>query len=161
MEQIIASETNEEIKIVSYQSMYKKDFIALNLVWINKYFKVEPQDIEMLNDVEDYIREGAAVYFASLQGKAIATCMVIPRTRQVWEICKLATDERCMGKGAGSAVLQACMAYAKEHKARKLMIVSNTVLSSAMHLYAKFGFKEVPIDNMEYERVNIQLELNL
>ena len=38
---------------------------------------------------------------------------------------------------------------------------SNTVLLSAMHLYAKAGFKEVAIDNMEYERVNIQLERNL
>lgn len=149
------------MKIVSYQKIFKKDFIDLNLVWIKKYFKVEPQDVEMLNDIEDYIKEGAAVYFAEQQGKVIATCMVIPRTHQVWEICKLATDERYMGRGAGSAVLKACIEYAKEHKAKKLMIVSNTVLSSAMHLYAKCGFKEVPIDNMEYERVNIQLELDL
>ncbi len=30
-----------------------------------------------------------------------------------------------------------------------------------MHLYTKFGFQPVPIDNMEYNRVNIQLELQL
>ena len=41
------------------------------------------------------------------------------------------------------------------------MIVSNRILSAAMHLYAKVGFKEVPIDNMEYERLNIQLERNI
>lgn len=149
------------MKIISYQEKYKKDFVDLNLVWIKKYFKVEPQDIEMLNDVENFIKKGAAVYFAVEQDKAIATCMVIPRNNQVWEICKLATDEYYMGKGAGSAVLKACMDYAKEHGAKKLMIVSNTVLSAAMHLYAKVGFKEVPIDNMEYERVNIQLERQL
>lgn len=63
------------------------------------------------------------------------------------------------GKGAGAAVLKACIDYAKNHGAEKLMIVSNRILSAAMHLYAKFGFCEVPIDNMEYERVNIQLEL--
>lgn len=79
----------------------------------------------------------------------------------IWEICKLATDEHYRGNGAGSAVLKACMDYAKEHGAKKLMIVSNTVLSAAMHLYAKAGFKEVPVDNMEYERVNIQLERNI
>ncbi len=75
--------------------------------------------------------------------------MVIPRTHQVWEICKLATDKRYMGRCVGSAALKACIEYAKEHKVKKLMIVSNTVLSSVIHLYAKFGFKEVPIDNME------------
>lgn len=161
MEQIVTNKMEEEIKIVPYQKGFKKDFIDLNLVWIKKYFKVEPQDMEMLNNVEDYINEGAAVYFAEQQGRAIATCMVIPRDHQVWEICKLATDEQYMGRGAGSAVLKACIEYAKKHKAKKMMIVSNTVLSSAMHLYAKFGFKEVPLNNMEYERVNIQLELNL
>ena len=53
------------------------------------------------------------------------------------------------------------MNYAKDHGARKLLIVSNKILSAAMHLYAKAGFKEVPIDYMEYERVNIQLEKTL
>ena len=115
----------------------------------------------MLNDIEDLITKGAAVYFAVEQEKAIATCMVVPRNNQVWELCKLATDEHYMGKGAGSAVLKSCMDYAKKHGAKKLMIVSNTILSAAMHLYAKAGFKEVPIDNREYERVNIQLELNI
>lgn len=148
------------MEIISYQERYKKDFVELNLVWIKKYFKVESQDVKMLNNVEDFIKKGAAVYFAIEQGNPIATCMVVPRKNQVWEICKLATDERYMGKGAGSAVLKACMDYAKEHDAKKLMIVSNRILSPAMHLYAKVGFKEVPIDNMEYERVNIQLELD-
>lgn len=149
------------MEILSYQEKYKKDFAALNLAWIKKYFKVEPQDVKMLHDVEDFLAKGAAVYFAVEQDKAIATCMVVPRGGRVWEICKLATDEHYMGKGAGSGVLKACTDYAKEHGANKLMIVSNSILSAAMHLYSKAGFKEVPIDNMEYERVNIQLELNL
>lgn len=145
--------------IISYQEKYKKEFVELNLIWIKKYFKVEPQDVEMLNNIENFLVKGAMVYFAVEQDKAIATCMVMPRENQVWEICKLATDEHYMGRGAGSAVLTACMNYAKDHGAVKLMIVTNTVLSAAMHLYTKVGFKEVPIDNMEYERVNIQLEM--
>lgn len=149
------------MEVISYQEKYKKDFAELNLVWIKKYFKVEPQDVKMLNDIEDFLANGAAVYFVVEQDKAIATCMVVPRDGQIWEICKLAADEHYMGKGAGSAVLKACMDYAKEHGASKLMIVSNSILSAAMHLYSKVGFKEVPIDNMEYERVNIQLELNI
>ncbi|MCM1283774.1 MAG: GNAT family N-acetyltransferase [Muribaculaceae bacterium] len=148
------------MEVIPYQEKYKKDFVELNLAWIKKYFKVEPQDVEMLNGVEDFLAGGAVVYFAVEQEKAIAACMVVPRENQVWEICKLATDEHYRKKGAGSAVLKACMDYAKKHGARKLMIVSNSILSAAMHLYARAGFKEVPVDNMEYERVNIQLELN-
>ncbi len=147
------------MEIIPYEEKYKGNFKELNLVWIKKYFKVEPQDVNMLENIEDFLEKGAAVYFAVEQGKAIAACMVNPVGSQVWEICKLATDEKYQGMGAGSGVLKACMDYAKEHGAKKLMIVSNTVLSAAMKLYAKVGFKEVPVDNMEYDRVNIQLEL--
>lgn len=134
--------------------MYKQDFVSLNLAWIEKYFKVEPQDVHMLEDVEDFRRRGVLCCGGK---QAIATCMVTPVGDGVWEICKLACDERHQGKGVGSAVLEARQAYAHEHGARRLMIVTNTVLAAAVHLYRKHGFREVSITNPEYERVNIQL----
>lgn len=149
------------MQIVPYQDQYKEAFVALNLAWIQKFFVVEPQDVMMLGQVEALIAQGAAVFFAVEQGAAVAVCMVVPREGGVWEICKLATDEHFQGRGAGASVLKACIDHARAHGAKKLMIVSNTVLGAAMHLYAKMGFREVPIDNQEYERVNIQLELPL
>ena len=149
------------MEIVPYKTEYKNSFIELNLSWINKYFKVEAQDLEMLNGVEKFIAKGAAVYFAADNDKVIATCMVNPLGNNVWEICKLATDDKYQGKGAGYALLKTCINYAKERNAEKLIIVSNSILKAAMHLYEKIGFREVPIDNMEYERVNIQFELKL
>lgn len=146
------------MEIVPYQTKYKQDFIELNLAWIEKYFKVEPQDVEMLNNIERIIAAGAMIYFALEADTVIATCMVMPKNNQVWEICKLATDENYQGRGAGAAVLEACMNYAKNRGAKKLLIVTNTILSAAMHLYEKVGFREVPIDETEYERVDIQLE---
>lgn len=53
------------------------------------------------------------------------------------------------------------MEHAAANGAKKLTIVSNSVLGAAMGLYAKARFKEVPVDNFEYERVNIQFELEL
>lgn len=146
------------MEIVPYHTKYKQNFIDLNLAWIKKYFKVEPQDVEMLNNIEQIIAAGAMIYFALEADKVVATCMVMPKNNQVWEICKLATDENYQGRGAGAAVLEACMNYAKNQGAKKLLIVTNTILSAAMHLYEKAGFREVPIDEMEYERVDIQLE---
>ena len=46
-------------------------------------------------------------------------------------------------------------------KTAELVILSNTVLESAINLYRKFGFNEVPVDDMQYKRVNIQLERDL
>lgn len=74
---------------------------------------------------------------------------------------QVAKDERFQGMGIDSAVLQRAIDYAKEKSAKKLVILSNTILSSAMHLYKKFGFKQVPITDMQYGRVNIQLEKEL
>lgn len=50
------------MEITSYQERYKNDFAELNLVWIKKYFKVEPEDVEMLYHVENLIAKGAAVF---------------------------------------------------------------------------------------------------
>lgn len=146
------------MEIVPYHTKYKQNFIDLNLAWIKKYFKVEPQDVEILNSIEQIIAAGAMIYFALEADKVVATCMVMPKNDQVWEICKLAADENYQGRGAGAAVLKACMNYAKNRGAKKLLIVTNTILSAAMHLYEKVGFREVPIDEMGYERVDIQLE---
>lgn len=146
------------MKIIEYQAKYKQSFIELNLAWLNKFFTVEVQDSDMLSGVEELIKKAAAVYFAIENDIAIATCMIIPRKEDVWEICKLATDECYQGKGAGTALMKACMDYAIVHGAKKIMLVSNRILTSAMHLYARMGFREVPIDFMEYERVNIQME---
>ena len=101
----------------------------------------------------------AMIYFAIENGVVYATCMAQPMTNDEWEICKLATDERYEGHGAGSAVFKACMDYALENGANKLTILSNSILKPALHIYEKYGFYEIPVDNTHhYKRVDIQFE---
>ena len=69
--------------------------------------------------------------------------MAQPMTNNEWEICKLAADERYDGHGAGSAVFKACMDYALENGANKLIILSNSILKPALHIYEKYGFYEI------------------
>lgn len=99
------------------------------------------------------------IYFAIENGVVYATCMAQPMTNNEWEICKLATDERYEGHGAESAVFKACMDYALENGANKLTILSNSILKPALHIYEKYGFYEIPVDNTHhYKRVDIQFE---
>lgn len=149
------------METVFYDKKYRQAFIDLNLAWIEKYFVVEPQDAAILEGVDKAVADGAGVFFVLEDGVPISTCMDLPKGGGVWEICKLAADEAHRGKGAGEAVLRACMEHAAANGAKKLTIVSNSVLGAAMGLYAKAGFKEVPVDDFEYERVNIQFELEL
>lgn len=149
------------MKIIPYQREYKKDFIGLNTAWIERYFSMEEDDLKILDHVEDFVNTGSMIFFALENHKVLATCMVIPLKDNVWELCKLAAVGQYTGKGAGSAVLRACMDYAIKHGAEKLTFISNRKLKPALHIYEKLGFREVPLNNdyQNYERADIQFEL--
>ena len=44
------------------------------------------------------------------------------------------------------------------HGAKRLFLLSNSKLKPAIHIYNKYGFKEIKLDNYEYERGNIAFE---
>lgn len=114
----------------------------------------------MMDRVDELIGKGAMVYFAVENEKVLATCMAMPLENGAWEICKLAAAGQYTGTGAGSAVFKACMDYAVNNGARKLSLISCRALKPAIHIYKKFGFKEVPL-NKEYwgaDKADIEME---
>ncbi|WP_285017221.1 GNAT family N-acetyltransferase [Lactococcus garvieae] len=149
------------MKIVQYQKKYEKDFKKMSLNWIEKHFKVEPEDIRTLENIENLINNGAMVLFVVEIEIVLSTCMIRPIMEGTWEIGKLATNDLYLGKGAGAKVFEACINYAKEHGANKIVLYSHTSLKPAISIYEKFNFKEVPISNFEYKRCNYQAELKL
>lgn len=147
------------MEVIPYQEKYKKDFIALNTAWVERFFVMEQEDRNILDHVEDLLKKGSMIFFAIEDDHVLATCMAVPSDSNVWELCKLAADENCQGHGAGSAVFQACMEYAIDHGAEKLTLISNHILKPALHIYEKFGFQHVPVDRgNEYARCDVQCE---
>lgn len=148
------------MKIIEYQEKYKKDFIELNTAWVERFFKMEQADLDVLEHVDDLLKDGAMVYFAVEEDQVLATCMAMPLGDDVWEICKLAAAGQYTGKGAGSAVFKACMEYAIAHGAKKLTLISNRRLKPALHIYEKYGFKEVPLNKAYwgFDRADIEFE---
>lgn len=150
------------MQIVKYQPRYKDDFIRLNTAWIEKYFKMEKDDYDTLHNIDILLEKGAMIFFAIENNNVAATCMVTPISNNEWELCKLAADEAYQGNGAGSAVFKACMDYAISHGAKRLVIISNSILKSALHIYDKFGFTEIPVDKTHnYQRADIQFEYTI
>lgn len=148
------------MEVIKYTKEYKQDFIDLNIAWIERYFEPEKADYDILNNIETLLQSGNMIYFAVENGRVLATCMAMSLGDNVWEICKLAAARQYTGKGAGSAVFKACMDYAIEHGAEKLKLVSNHVLKPALHIYEKFEFVEIPLNNeyRELKRVDIEYE---
>ena len=148
------------MEIVQYNSHYAQDFVSLNSAWIIDLFgKLEEEDIETFQNVEKEISNGAMIYFAIENGSVMATCMVRNIGNETWEICKLAANNKFKGKGAGNAVFEQCMKYAIGRGAKKLFILSNSRLKTALHIYYKHGFEEIKLKDYEYERGDIAFEL--
>ncbi|HFI0634220.1 TPA: GNAT family N-acetyltransferase [Streptococcus suis] len=149
------------MNIETYKPEYKEAFIAMNLAWIEEMFQVEDEDRMVLGSIEERLANGGEIFFAiNDEGKIMASCMVAPLPSGEWEIEKFAAKKEFAGQGAGKACLQACMDFIKEKQIQKVIIVSNRKCVSAIHLYRKFGFIEIPVDKNKfpYERADIAFE---
>jgi N-acetylglutamate synthase-like GNAT family acetyltransferase len=147
------------IEIVDYKNEYAVYFHDLNKAWLEKYFVVEPIDKEMLSNPKHFfIDKGGFIFFAKLEEEIVGTFALIKESDTVYELSKMAVDEKYQGKKIGNAMLEYCIAKAKELGAVKVILFSNTILEPAIHLYRKYGFTEVPVGNSEYKRSNIKME---
>ncbi|HEM3474116.1 GNAT family N-acetyltransferase [Streptococcus suis] len=149
------------MNIETYKPEYKEAFIAMNLAWIEEMFQVEDEDRMVLGSIEERLANGGEIFFAiNDEGEIMASCMVAPLPSGEWEIEKFAAKKEFAGQGAGKACLQACLDFIKEKQIQKVIIVSNRKCVSAIHLYRKFGFIEIPVDKNKfpYERADIAFE---
>ena len=152
--------TKEEITIVPFSNQYKDYIKSLNYEWLQKYFCVEPGDVEQLSDPQRYIIDkGGYIYFAKYKEEVIATFSLMKTGNNEFELAKMAVTEKYKGHGIGQILLEHCLAEAVKLNATKLSLFSNTKLQSAIHLYKKYGFIEVPLPvDVHYERADIMME---
>ncbi len=153
---------NNTIKIVALQPGMEVDFKALNIAWLQKYFYVEPVDEEMLSHpVENIIDKGGKIFFALHNGEVAGTFALMKQGDGNYELGKMAVDEKFQGKNIGNLLLEYAIDESKKLGAQKIILYSNTILKPAIHLYQKFGFVEVPIEQSAYKRSNIKMEKQL
>lgn len=148
------------MNIIKYQDKYKKYFVQFNTDWITDHFGLlEAADIDTFEQIPKSLDQGAMIFFAIENGNVLATCMSKPlEDGKTWELCKLASNKNLPHKGAGSAVFEAAMQWAMNHGAKKLFILSNSTLKAALHIYQKYGFREIQLEDYEYSRGDIAFE---
>lgn len=147
------------MKVIPFEERYRQDFINFNTDWIVSNFGfLEEHDKETFEKIDEKIEAGAMIFFAVENDVALATCMAIPMEGTTWEICKLGSNKNIPHKGAGSAVFEEAMKWALNHGAERLFILSNSKLKPALHIYKKYGFKEIKFENYEYIRGDIAFE---
>ncbi len=147
------------MEIIKFKEKYRQSFIDFNTDWIVSNFGfLEKEDIETFNSIDKIISNGGMIFFAIEDDIVLAACMAHPLKGDVWEICKLCSNKNVSHKGAGSAVFKASMDWAVKYGAKKMMLISNSKLKPAIHIYEKFGFKQIPYENYGYIRGDIAFE---
>ena len=154
---------NSNITLTSYKDANATNFAKLNYEWLNKYFVIEPHDTEMLDHPKEYIIDtGGEILFAKIDNVIVGTVALIKIEDNYFELAKMAVTEHHKGHKIGHHLMISVINYAKKNGITTLMLESNRKLKAALHLYQKFGFKEIPIaPNSPYERADIKMKLYL
>ncbi|MCD8333805.1 MAG: GNAT family N-acetyltransferase [Clostridiales bacterium] len=147
------------MNIIPFEERYRQAFIDFNTDWIVSNFgSLEEPDRELFANLDRELDRGGMIFFAVEGETPLATCMATPMEGTTWEICKLGSNSALPHRGAGTAVFEAAMDWALDHGAERLFMLSNRKLKTALHIYEKHGFREVKLQNYEYERGDIALE---
>ena len=155
------SEVATAIEIIDYRPEHQPWFEKLNRAWIEKYFWMEPIDIAVLQHPEEHILKTGGTIFMGTYNKEIAGTAAVKFVEPgVYEFTKMAVDERFQGKKIGKAIAEAAIEWAKIKGAHRIILYSNRKLETAITMYRKLGFKEIPVDAV-YKRSDIKMELKL
>ncbi len=153
----------ERIEIIDFEPNYAKQFYDLNIEWLETHFYVEDFDREVLSKPQKYILDpGGHIFFARQGDSILGTVALMPHKSGSYELTKMAVHPSARGKKIGQLLMQHCIDFAKAQGESMLLLYSNTILENAIHIYRKFGFKEVPVEpDSPYDRSNIKMELTL
>jgi len=147
------------MNIVPFHENYAEAFYNLNIEWLETYFYVEAYNREVLSNPHHYIIEpGGHIFFAVENRTVLGTVALLKRGKHAYELTKMAVLPKSRGKRVGQKLMQYCIDFAEENKFQKLFLYSNTMLANAIHIYKKYGFVEVSLEQPNpYERSNIKM----
>jgi len=152
-----------ELQFIKFASEYKSDFVRLNYDWLNEYFEIEPYDREVLESCEQtIIAKGGHIFFALLDHKVVGTFAYIKIEEGVYELSKMAVTKSLRSRGIGNQIIAFSIRFAEQHHWKKLILYSSRKLKNSIHLYRKYGYIEVPLENnAPYKRGDIKMEHDL
>ena len=150
---------NNSVVIISFSPAYKEAIKILNLEWLQKHFRVEPKDKRVLSDPQgQIIDKGGMIFYAKYKDEIVGTVSLLKIDNTTFELSKMAVTNEVQGLGIGKKLMLHCLAVAEAKKIEKLILYSNRKLLSAIHLYEKYGFAEIPLEDGVYERADIKME---
>lgn len=148
------------MNIIENSKSHLTDFIHLNEEWISQYFKIKETDKKLAANPYQIIENGGYIFTLLSEDKVIGVSALFNEGNGVFELARMAVSPKHHGNGYGGLLIEHCFSKLKEIKAKKVYLVSNTKLKSAMGLYKKHGFNTVSEGpHPEYSRANVVMEM--
>lgn len=145
--------------IIPFSDELKEAIKTLNEEWLVRYFKIEPKDEMILSNPQKYIIDpGGMIFYAQYNNTIVGTVSLMKINETDFELSKMAVTDGVQGLGIGKKLLDHCVQVAREQQMKKLILYSNRKLTPAIHLYEKYGFVEVALEDGVYERADIKME---
>ena len=150
------------IEIIDYSGEYANDFRDLNLEWLDKYNLTESHDLEVINHPKEAILDNGGYIFLARDGdKIIGTAGIANEGDSIYELVKMTVAPEFRGMGISKMLIERCLDKAKELKAKKVFLYSNSQLQTAISLYKKYGFVHVDATNSPLVTADVKMELKL
>ena len=146
------------VEIIPFKPRYAAHFKRLNVEWLEKYFRVEPLDEQVLSQPLHIVRDGGAIFLARYRGAIVGTCALLNTGNGRYELAKMAVTAGHQGLGIGRKLIEAVIAEYRSRGARELFLESNSKLTPAITLYESTGFVHASSpEHSHYERANVYM----
>jgi len=147
------------LEIIDFDPTCAAAFDRLNREWLEKLFRVEEIDQDILADpAGTIIAYGGVILFARLQGEIVGTVALKQQGHGVYELTKMAVRPDTRGGGIGRELLRAAIERFHRINGTRLYLESHSSLTDAIHLYETAGFvHELPPAPSEYARADVYM----
>lgn len=150
------------MEIIHFEDRYAADFRKLNMEWLQHYNLTEAHDLEILDDPRGTITDSGGVLFLAREEDTIAGCAGLMKVdSHEYELVKMAVAAPFRGRGISKLLLTRCLEEARTLQARRITLLSNHQLTTALALYRRFGFKDIPVGTTVFELADVKMELVL
>lgn len=151
-----------QIRITYFEPAYRDAIRRLNVEWLEKYFHVEEIDREVLSKPEEGIlAPGGEIFYAWYGDEIVGTVSLMKIDDTSFELTKMAVSENFQGLGIGKLLMENCLDFAKKVGIKQIIIYSNRRLERAVVMYRKFGFLEMDLGPVIYQRADIKMRLDI
>ena len=155
--------TSINLDIVPFAAHHRDAFLRLNLAWLEAHGLTEPYDLEVLENPEVMVLEkGGEIYVGMVDDEVVSTLALTPVRKGVVELNKMAVRGDFQARGIGQRLMRFAIQRCQAKGVTCIELYSHSSLKSALHIYAKFGFQEVPLaERCMYDLANVHMQLCL